>query len=73
MHVGDWGKVSVLAMWLGVAPAAFAQTITTWVTNTSAFGSGSLLAAVQGLQPAHAGLQEIRFSLPAGDQVIWLN
>lgn len=73
MQIGHWGRVAALAVWLWAAPAAFAQTITTWVTNTSAFGPGSLLAAVQGLQPAYPGLQEIRFSLPAGDQVIWLN
>ena len=67
-------------VWAGVfvgllcgANSVCAQTITTWVTNTNAFGSGSLLAAVQGLQPGYAGVQEIRFSLPAGDQVIWLN
>lgn len=69
-----WGvRVAAIAVLWSGAGAAFAQTLTTWVTNTNAFGPGSLLAAVQGLQPAHAGLQEIRFSLPAGDQVIWLN
>lgn len=67
------GRGLLVVLGLFWALGASAQTVTTWVTNTGSFGPGSLLAAVQGLQPAHAGVQEIRFALPAGDQVIWLN
>ncbi len=71
-------RVLASALLLLAAGAVGAQTITTWVSNTSAFGPGSLLAAIQGLQPGYAGLQEIRFNFPVSNppgasNVIFLN
>lgn len=68
------GKCGVVGLVLAMlAGSVSAQTVTTWVTTTAAFGPGSLLAAVQGLQSGYAGVQEIRFALPAGSNVIWMN
>jgi len=70
--IRGWSGVVALGLTL-FAGSVSAQTLTTWVTTTAAFGPGSLLAAVQGLQSGHVGVQEIRFALPAGSNVIWLN
>ncbi len=35
-----------------------------WVTSTASSGTGTLRAAIQGLNPATSALQEIRFALP---------
>lgn len=69
----QWHRCSGLALllWL-LAATAQAQIVTTWVTNTNASGAGSLLAAIQGLQPNYADVQDIRFFL-FGPGVIYLN
>ena len=58
-----------LAGWLLlllVSGGARAQDTILWVTNQNIGGPGSLIAAIQALQPSHPGWQEIRFNLGPG-------
>jgi hypothetical protein len=69
---------ALLGAFLVVAPLVAAAQNVIWVTNTNAFGPGSLMAAIQSLQPASAMQQQIRFgfmtSSPVGaSNVIFMN
>lgn len=69
-----WTIAVVLAALFLVGSPRFAQAQTVyWVTNTNSSGSGSLVGAVESLQPSHTGWQEIRFSLPAATTTIALS
>lgn len=68
-----WTAAAVLAALtlIGLPGSARAQTVH-WVTNANAGGPGSLHNAIDSLQAAHAGWQEIRFALPNATTTIAL-